>query len=100
MGKNTHKVAIANALTLVLLATLALSFGVQDFIEGSFIAVIIIINTGSVILCVSLSGMFLILTAVVELDSSRSIVRKRLWILCANFPRQQHVYFEMDKVQL
>ena len=100
MGKNTHKVAIANALTLVLLATLALSFGVQDFIEGSVIAVIIIINTGSVILCVSLSRMFLILTAVVELDSSRSIVRKRLWILCANFPHQQHVYFEMDKVQL
>ncbi|KAJ3511996.1 hypothetical protein NLJ89_g3776 [Agrocybe chaxingu] len=36
---------LANALTLVLLAALALSFGVQDFIEGSVIAAVIVLNT-------------------------------------------------------
>ncbi|SJL01009.1 related to sodium P-type ATPase [Armillaria ostoyae] len=36
---------LANALTLVLLATLALSFGVQDFIEGAVIAAVIVLNT-------------------------------------------------------
>ncbi|KAF9569016.1 sodium transport ATPase [Agrocybe pediades] len=35
----------ANALTLVLLAALALSFGVQDFIEGAVIAAVIVLNT-------------------------------------------------------
>ena len=36
---------VANALTMVLLAALALSFGVQDFIEGSVIAAVIVLNT-------------------------------------------------------
>lgn len=36
---------LANALTLVLLAALALSFGVQDFIEGAVIAAVIVLNT-------------------------------------------------------
>ncbi|TRM60619.1 hypothetical protein BD626DRAFT_549599 [Schizophyllum amplum] len=36
---------IANALTIVLLAALALSFGVQDFIEGAVIAAVIVLNT-------------------------------------------------------
>lgn len=36
---------LANALTLVLLAALALSFGVQDFIEGAVIAAVIFLNT-------------------------------------------------------
>ncbi|KAF9525725.1 calcium-transporting ATPase 3 [Crepidotus variabilis] len=36
---------ITNALTIVLLAALALSFGVQDFVEGSVIAAVIILNT-------------------------------------------------------
>ncbi|KAK0455617.1 uncharacterized protein EV420DRAFT_1552259 [Desarmillaria tabescens] len=36
---------LANALTLVLLAALALSFGVQDFIEGAVIAAVIALNT-------------------------------------------------------
>ncbi|KAF8897450.1 sodium transport ATPase [Infundibulicybe gibba] len=35
----------ANALTIVLLAALALSFGVQDFIEGAVIAAVIVLNT-------------------------------------------------------
>lgn len=39
---------VANALTMVLLAALALSFGVQDFIEGSVIAAVIVLNTLSV----------------------------------------------------
>ncbi len=38
-------VCVANALTLVLLAALALSFGVQDFIEGAVIAAVIVLNT-------------------------------------------------------
>ncbi|KAG5342353.1 hypothetical protein C0989_002826 [Termitomyces sp. Mn162] len=36
---------LANALTLVLLAALALSFGVKDWIEGGVIAAVIILNT-------------------------------------------------------
>ncbi|PPR03337.1 hypothetical protein CVT24_012577 [Panaeolus cyanescens] len=36
---------LSNALTLVLLAALALSFGVQDFIEGAVIAAVIVLNT-------------------------------------------------------
>lgn len=36
---------LANALTFVLLAALAVSFGVQDFIEGAVIAAIIVLNT-------------------------------------------------------
>ncbi|PFH51106.1 hypothetical protein AMATHDRAFT_3370 [Amanita thiersii Skay4041] len=36
---------LANALTLVLLAALALSFGVQDFVEGAVIAAVIVLNT-------------------------------------------------------
>ncbi|KJA23837.1 hypothetical protein HYPSUDRAFT_65955 [Hypholoma sublateritium FD-334 SS-4] len=36
---------LANALTVVLLAALALSFGVQDFIEGAVIAAVILLNT-------------------------------------------------------
>ncbi|CAA7264368.1 unnamed protein product [Cyclocybe aegerita] len=36
---------LANALTMVLLAALALSFGVEDFIEGSVIAAVIVLNT-------------------------------------------------------
>lgn len=36
---------LANALTIVLLAALALSFGVQDFIEGAVIAAVIVLNT-------------------------------------------------------
>lgn len=32
-------------MTLVLLAALALSFGVQDFVEGSVIAAVIVLNT-------------------------------------------------------
>ena len=36
---------VANALTMVLLAALALSFGIQDFIEGSVIAAVIVLNT-------------------------------------------------------
>ncbi|KAF9476056.1 sodium transport ATPase [Pholiota conissans] len=36
---------LANALTVVLLAALALSFGVQDFIEGAVIAAVIVLNT-------------------------------------------------------
>ncbi|KAL0948852.1 hypothetical protein HGRIS_008973 [Hohenbuehelia grisea] len=36
---------LANALTLVLLAALALSFGVQDWIEGGVIAAVIVLNT-------------------------------------------------------
>ncbi|KAJ7102431.1 sodium transport ATPase [Mycena belliarum] len=36
---------LANALTLVLLAALALSFGVQDFIEGAVIGAVIVLNT-------------------------------------------------------
>jgi Na+-exporting ATPase len=36
---------LANALTLVLFAALALSFGVQDFVEGSVIAAVIAVNT-------------------------------------------------------
>lgn len=35
----------ANALTLVLVAALALSFGVQDFVEGAVIAFVIVLNT-------------------------------------------------------
>lgn len=38
----------ANALTAVLLAALALSFGVQDFIEGAVIGAVIVLNTTSV----------------------------------------------------
>ena len=37
--------SVAIALTLVLLAALALSFGVQDFIEGAVIAAVIVLNT-------------------------------------------------------
>ena len=37
--------ASANALTIVLLAALALSFGVQDFVEGAVIAAVIVLNT-------------------------------------------------------
>ncbi|KIJ35526.1 hypothetical protein M422DRAFT_180761 [Sphaerobolus stellatus SS14] len=36
---------LANALTLVLIAALALSFGVKDFIEGAVIAAVIVLNT-------------------------------------------------------
>ncbi|KAL1705443.1 hypothetical protein EV121DRAFT_203537 [Schizophyllum commune] len=36
---------VANALTIVLLAALALSFGVQDFVEGAVIAAVIVLNT-------------------------------------------------------
>lgn len=36
---------LANALTLVLLAALGLSFGVKDFIEGAVIAAVIVLNT-------------------------------------------------------
>ncbi|KAF8992359.1 sodium transport ATPase [Cyathus striatus] len=36
---------LANALTVVLLAAMALSYGVQDFIEGSVIAAVIVLNT-------------------------------------------------------
>ncbi|KAF8165431.1 sodium transport ATPase [Crassisporium funariophilum] len=36
---------LSNALTMVLLAALALSFGVQDFIEGAVIAAVIVLNT-------------------------------------------------------
>ncbi|KAJ3511928.1 hypothetical protein NLJ89_g3815 [Agrocybe chaxingu] len=36
---------LANALTMVLLAALALSFGVEDFVEGSVIAAVIVLNT-------------------------------------------------------
>ncbi|KAL4256011.1 hypothetical protein AB1N83_012498, partial [Pleurotus pulmonarius] len=36
---------LANALTLVLVAALALSFGVKDFIEGGVIAALIVLNT-------------------------------------------------------
>ncbi|PPQ72985.1 hypothetical protein CVT24_000298 [Panaeolus cyanescens] len=36
---------LTNALTAVLLAALALSFGVQDFIEGAVIAAVIVLNT-------------------------------------------------------
>ncbi|KAF8639443.1 hypothetical protein AX16_010298 [Volvariella volvacea WC 439] len=36
---------LANALTLVLVAALALSYGVGDYIEGSVIAAVIILNT-------------------------------------------------------
>ncbi|GLB44749.1 putative cation transport ATPase (P-type) (TC 3.A.3) family protein [Lyophyllum shimeji] len=36
---------VANALTLVLVAALALSFGVKDFIEGAVIAAVIVLNT-------------------------------------------------------
>ncbi|PPQ92400.1 hypothetical protein CVT25_008750 [Psilocybe cyanescens] len=36
---------LSNALTLVLIAALALSFGVEDFIEGSVIAAVIVLNT-------------------------------------------------------
>ncbi|KAF5379843.1 hypothetical protein D9615_005799 [Tricholomella constricta] len=35
----------ANALTLVLIAALALSFGVKDFVEGGVIAAVIVLNT-------------------------------------------------------
>ena len=36
---------LANALTIVLVAAMALSFGVQDFIEGAVIAAVIVLNT-------------------------------------------------------
>ncbi|TFK43621.1 sodium transport ATPase [Crucibulum laeve] len=36
---------LANALTLVLIAALALSFGVKDWVEGGVIAAVIILNT-------------------------------------------------------
>ncbi|KAG6915944.1 hypothetical protein DXG01_009166 [Tephrocybe rancida] len=36
---------IANALTLVLIAALALSFGVKDWVEGGVIAAVIVLNT-------------------------------------------------------
>ncbi|KAG6861634.1 hypothetical protein C0995_014073 [Termitomyces sp. Mi166 len=36
---------LANALTLVLIAALALSFGVKDWIEGGVIAAVIVLNT-------------------------------------------------------
>ncbi|KAF8660097.1 hypothetical protein AX16_001655 [Volvariella volvacea WC 439] len=36
---------LANALTLVLVAAMALSFGVEDWVEGSVIAAVIILNT-------------------------------------------------------
>ncbi|KAF4602743.1 hypothetical protein EYR40_005960 [Pleurotus pulmonarius] len=36
---------LANALTLVLIAALALSFGVGDFVEGGVIAAVIVLNT-------------------------------------------------------
>ncbi|KAH9482925.1 Calcium-transporting ATPase 3 [Psilocybe cubensis] len=40
---------LSNALTLVLIAALALSFGVEDFIEGAVIAAVIVLNTTQVI---------------------------------------------------
>ncbi|KAF6762702.1 sodium transport ATPase [Ephemerocybe angulata] len=36
---------LANALTIVLVAAMALSFGVKDFIEGAVIAAVIVLNT-------------------------------------------------------
>ncbi|TFK19872.1 calcium-transporting ATPase 3 [Coprinopsis marcescibilis] len=36
---------LANALTVVLVAAMALSFGVKDFVEGAVIAAVIVINT-------------------------------------------------------
>lgn len=36
---------LANALTVVLVAAMALSFGVEDFIEGAVIAAVIVLNT-------------------------------------------------------
>ncbi|GAA97801.1 uncharacterized protein L969DRAFT_96202 [Mixia osmundae IAM 14324] len=47
-GVSWYKVLIgqmANALTLVLVAAMALSFGVQDFIEGAVIVAVIVLNT-------------------------------------------------------
>lgn len=41
----------ANALTFVLLAALAVSFGVQDFVEGAVIAAVIALNTTYVLPC-------------------------------------------------
>jgi len=42
----------ANALVVILIAALALSFGVEDFTEGGVIAAVIVINTLCVMFCV------------------------------------------------
>ena len=41
---NLLNIAPANALTLVLVAAMALSYGVQDWIEGATITAVIVLN--------------------------------------------------------
>lgn len=67
---------LANALTLVLLAALALSFGVQDFIEGGVIAAVIVLNTTYVLFRWLLPDVIL---KKLVLDFSRNIEPNGRW---------------------
>jgi len=70
---------------MVLLAALALSFGVGDYVEGSVIAAVIVLNTTYVppLFCIPRLMVFSVLA------SSKSTERKKPWTRYVSSPLQQ-----------
>jgi Na+-exporting ATPase len=74
---------VANAMTLVLILAMAVSYGIKSWIEGGVVTAVIVLNIGASNRFLLVKKSALLICAQKSWDSSKNGLRRKQWILSA-----------------